>query len=304
MDYIKDDHIRLDYAISSFFSPDSLFIIKIDSVQKFFFKSGEEMNARIDAVVLTSLSSNEHFALQKIDDSSFLYTSPLVCLKKGGEYKIEVFLDSTDEVISAIDSIPNSEPSFNLLSTGVRIDRNAMGDASLVNATCVILLVPPKNMLRSYYELKVFTKSYARELNYFAVNEVQVGLESSSILITSEDYYPTGTSIDKSKPSSLLFSTSGDVDSVLIDFVYCPDISLPDVLSEHDLRIELSCVSYAYYKYKTSLYKQKNALRGDVIFGAAQPVSVYSNVNYGTGIFAGYTVLSKKVHVDKFVYYD
>ncbi|MCF8360864.1 MAG: DUF4249 domain-containing protein [Prolixibacteraceae bacterium] len=288
-------------AVSSFFSPDSLFIVKIDPIKNTF-NNKKEGYLKIDEVMLTSLSTNEQFALQKIDGSSFLYTSPLVRLKKGGKYKIEVFNDSIDEVISATDSIPKFKPSFNLLSTGVRIERNAMGDASLVNATFVILLVPPKNKIRSYYELSIFTKTYVPELEYIPDYEVQVGLESTSNLITTECYYPSGTSIDVSIPPSLLFATPSDADSILIDFIYCPEISLPDVLSEHDLRIELRCVSYAYYRYKTALYKQRNAIRGDMVYGAASPVIVPSNVENGTGIFAGYTASVRDTFIERFTY--
>jgi hypothetical protein len=70
----------------------------------------------------------------------------------------------------------------------------------------------------------------------------------------------------------------------------------------HDLAIELRTVSYAYYRYKTALYKQRNAVRGDMVYGAASPVIVPSNVENGTGIFAGYTASVRDTFIERFTY--
>ena len=74
------------------------------------------------------------------------------------------------------------------------------------------------------------------------------------------------------------------------------------VSSAHELTVEVRQISYAYYKYKTSLYKQKATIEGDEIFGGATPVNVYSNVSNGTGIFAAYTASTESKFIEEYEY--
>ena len=111
--------------------------------------------------------------------------------------------------------------------------------------------------------------------------------------------------MDAADPRSLLFQCPDTGDSVTVEIIYGSTMaaSMNEVISfAHELTIELRTVSYAYYRYKTALYKQRNAIRGDIVYGAASPVVVPSNVENGTGIFAGYTASVRDTFVERFTY--
>lgn len=64
--------------------------------------------------------------------------------------------------------------------------------------------------------------------------------------------------------------------------------------------IKLHSISKAYYDYAISFYKQKLAEKDFY----AEPVSVYSNIEGGYGIFAGYSTSEVKIkYVNGKVYY-
>lgn len=53
--------------------------------------------------------------------------------------------------------------------------------------------------------------------------------------------------------------------------------------------IELHSINYDYYKYLKQLYLFKQAVNSDNLTGSTPPVQIYSNVENGYGIFAGYS---------------
>jgi len=53
--------------------------------------------------------------------------------------------------------------------------------------------------------------------------------------------------------------------------------------------VELRSISYDYYKYAQALYLYNQELNNESIDGRILPLSIYSNVDGGFGIFAGYS---------------
>ncbi|MDD2635050.1 MAG: DUF4249 domain-containing protein [Bacteroidales bacterium] len=53
--------------------------------------------------------------------------------------------------------------------------------------------------------------------------------------------------------------------------------------------VELHSINYDYYKYLKQLYLFKQAVNSDNLTGSTPPVQIYSNVENGYGIFAGYS---------------
>ena len=53
--------------------------------------------------------------------------------------------------------------------------------------------------------------------------------------------------------------------------------------------VELRSINYDYYKYLKQLYLFKQAVNSDNLTGSTPPVQIYSNVENGYGIFAGYS---------------
>lgn len=57
----------------------------------------------------------------------------------------------------------------------------------------------------------------------------------------------------------------------------------------HPYIVELHSINYDYYKYLKQLYLFKQAVNSDNLTGSTPPVQIYSNVENGYGIFAGYS---------------
>lgn len=57
---------------------------------------------------------------------------------------------------------------------------------------------------------------------------------------------------------------------------------------EYELIIELKSISENYYNYKKQLGVYLNKEDGDIFEGIPDPVNLFSNINFGYGIFAGY----------------
>jgi hypothetical protein len=290
-------------AISSFFNTDSFFRVKIESVADAF--SGKEGVFEIENVKIKNLVSKEVFVLKQQANAPRYFTSATLKPKPEEKFQIEIITNVSDKPVIANDSIPENPSLFRIVDTSVSIDPDGFGDAALIERTAVIKFLPVNDEKPNYYELAVYITNYPEKNQSIYGKEYQVDLVSSTSIITSEDYYPAKTSVESDKPSSLLFKCQSVVDSIIVDFSY---ESYPEFLKEgstssaHDLRIELRHVSYAYYKYKTTLYKQINAIKGDIIYGASPPVTVYSNVENGTGIFAGYIATSYSTFIKKYVY--
>ena len=60
-------------------------------------------------------------------------------------------------------------------------------------------------------------------------------------------------------------------------------------LNEFDYILKFRHVSKHYYHYRNKLYKHLNNQESDLWDGTGEPISVYTNVTNGLGIFAGYS---------------
>jgi hypothetical protein len=228
----------------------------------------------------------------------------------GDVFKLEVLTNVSEEPVMAIDSISNIVQSFKLIDTSVTIEdySERISSEYQINRKGIINIYPNSGERPLFLELVVFVNDYLNDEygEYVAKSgEYKIDLTSSTSLITSEDYYPSITSMDAVYPQSLLFQCPTADDSIAVEFSYinATTVSMEEVISTaHDLRIELRSVSYAYYKYKTALYKQKNAIKGDIIYGAAPPVIIPTNIENGTGVFAGYNTTVYKTYIDKYIY--
>jgi hypothetical protein len=189
----------------------------------------------------------------------------------------------------------------------VTVDDRSSGNriSCTIYHTGIVKFLPEGDSKTHYYELIIFVSEQSDE-EMFSSEPYQANLHSNTSFVTSEDYYPSKNSIQAYYPKSLLFKLTGESkDSVLLDYTYVNSSLFTDNKMNsiaHNLRIELRTVSYAYYNYKTSRYKQRNAIIGDIIYGAAPPVMVPSNVENGTGIFAGYNVTAIDTFIDEYVY--
>jgi len=306
---IQNDTKKPDLVIVSFFTVDSIIHIKIEPVTDAFSSISEAVI--INEVKLTNLNTDKSVYLETEVDSVSFYTTEKFIPSARDVFKLEVTTNQSAKPIVAIDSIPETAQSFNIANISMDVKNYMEGDNFEWNIFSNVRLkfLSESKISPLYMELAVFKNDYLfNEQGEFVVKsgEYKIQLQSSTSFITSEEYYPSLTSMDAFYPQSLLFQCPpGTGDSLTIEFSYnCSTAASMDELisAAHDLRIELRTVSDAFYHYKTALYKQRNAIRGDIIYGAAPPVIVPSNIENGTGIFAGYNATVKKTFIDKFVY--
>jgi len=293
-------------AVSSFFSPDSVLRVKIAPVVDAFTDSSKTLDVK--EVKVTNQKTGQVAYLEKEDSSESVYTSAQLIPALGDVLKLEVQTNASDEPIVAIDSICATVVPFQLVSTGVNVDDRSKGNniECYIHRTGIIRFLPVGDEAPQYYELNVYVENIEEDLSVSFRREHQVSLTSSTSIVTSEDYYPSKTAIASYNPHSLLFKCISGKDSVSVDFVYGSIMigsSSGWKSCAHNLRIELRRVSYAYYKYTTALAKQENAMIGDVLYGGAPPVMIPTNIENGTGVFAGYNATEYKIFLDEYVYH-
>jgi len=241
--------------------------------------------------------------LEKEDSSESVYTSAQLIPALGDVFKLEVLTSASDEPIVAVDSICSTVVPFRLASTGVNVDDRNMSVS--IRRTGIIRFLPVGSEDLQYYELNVYVENIDEDLPDSFWREHRVTLTSSTSIVTSEDYYPSKTAIASYNPHALLFKCNSGNDSVSVDFVYGSIMigsSAGWKSCAHNLRVELRQVSYAYYKFATAWAKQENAMIGDILYGGAPPVLIPSNVENGTGVFAGYNATEYKTFIEKYIY--
>jgi hypothetical protein len=291
-------------AISSFFCPDSVLKVKVEPVVDAFATLPVSMD--IKRVKITNLNTNEKYLMSPEIGITNIYTSPSVILKPGDIYKVEAFTTGDNPAIIATDTIPFKKPDFRLVETGVT-SCTPFGINNDIRAkpSAVIRFKPNQNTSISYYEFFVIATTYGTKYGFWKTGPEQVNLETTSDMITAEDYYPSNPVIDELGPLSLLFRCNNNHDSLTIDFSYFTSGSYSKdsiYTCNMDLTIELREVSYAYYKYKTSLYNQHYAIDGNYIYGVPAPVTVFSNVENGTGAFVAYSSVTKTFRLESKAY--
>ncbi|MBN1924499.1 MAG: DUF4249 family protein, partial [Prolixibacteraceae bacterium] len=264
----------------------------------------------VDEVKVTNLNKGLTVSLLKESSEASVYTTDQFFPSPGDVLKIEILADNISESITAIDSVPERAQPFRIMKIGTNVKDYSQGSSieCYILRNVLIRFLPERNSQPVYMELALSENDYLEDI-YGEVGArsgfYQPSLHTSTSFITSEDYYPSPTAMDAAYPQSLLFKCPDTGDSVTVEIIYGSTMaaSMIGIISfAHDLHIELRNVSYAYYRYKTALYKQRNAIRGDMVYGAASPVIVPSNVENGTGIFAGYSASVCDTFVERFTW--
>jgi len=205
----------------------------------------------------------------------------------GVEYSISVEKEGF-ETVTAKGSIPSKVliKDYNLISyAGLDVDKNPL---SLISVT----FDDPADQ-KNFYEILIL-----RDQNEMNMSK----LYSSDPVITSEGYYPSLVAFDAKQPDRLLFSDkliNGRMHK--FDITYRAPLSIIGgvrYINPHLIFLLLRNVSEDYYHYYTTLLKQRNALRPEILFGVAEPSTIFSNIQNGYGVFAGYSEDNRTIQVD------
>jgi hypothetical protein len=152
------------------------------------------------------------------------------------------------------------------------------------------------------YELQLAFSDEKEESRYYAI--------SVNNFLYHDDYISSSSNLRISSPNTFIeasilaplnqlvfsnntFEAGDQIVDIILD--YYPKGNLTNWDSAQ-FNIQLHTISKAYYDYAISFYKQNQAAKDFY----AEPVSVFSNIEGGYGIFAGYNSSESKLVYSKF----
>ncbi len=238
-----------------------------------------------DAVVL--IYEDENPADTLVYNGKGLYVSNIIA-KIGSVYRIEAFCDGL-KTCYACDTVP----ALPVLTDLVFRD-SALIDRDGYYISKAELSLNSIGYQTSYYEIKMFaryfTNSYDEGLKEH-VNDIYFSQINNSDPVLLE------TEASILEYSIILFSDNLFLHESYVLPVYYYDLNNQwnNDYSYYDLIVSMRAVSENYYKYKCSAIIQNFDGNGLFVTGnnlSAMPVSLYSNVENGFGIFAAYSVIT------------
>jgi hypothetical protein len=84
-------------------------------------------------------------------------------------------------------------------------------------------------------------------------------------------------------------------DELITDSIYTMSLNYStggaswNIADTYPYIVELRTISYTYYKYLKQLYLFEQAVNNENLTGSSAPMQIYSNIENGYGIFAGYS---------------
>lgn len=217
--------------------------------------------------------------------------NPMAGPETGETYKLVVSTDGF-ETVNAKTTIP---PKIEILD--VSIDRIAFFDENNLVFSKITLTFNDSDSI-NYYE--VVASEIGQEYN----DDNYFRLTTFEPFIIGESHYPPAIRFDLKKPKHLLFNDkSFDGEKAKVDFYFqaaqrqgSQNILLSDIIS-----VQLRNVSEEYYKYRSSLLQSSFNNQEDLIYGMGEPMNVYSNVEHGYGVFAGYNNSIKSLELEEII---
>jgi len=145
-------------------------------------------------------------------------------------------------------------------------------------------------------------------VNYFLVKlftPIQQYITSDDPVIRSERYYHSPINFDAPELDVLPFSDkliNGKLHNLKVKYTAPRIISGGvDSIKKHAVTVHFHTISEQYYKYMTTLLEHQRNQRVNIIYGKSEPMNVYSNIENGYGVFAGYQMEIKSILVEGFI---
>ncbi len=264
-------------VINCFFTNDSIIEIKLSkTVSPFDSISNSISDANI------SLYENDIFIeTLAFQDDVFISTSTA---QSGKKYSIRASIPEFPNIteISSSDILP--EPP---ILTSFTFRDSALIDQEGYPVRQAVISIQDNSDSIQYYEVLL-------EICYFR-NILDTIYEKRIADYCTENYDPviTKEGLIEFKPKTLIFSNElfqAQTYSLKINFQnesYL-DCTYPQY-REFNLIVHLRKVSESYYKYKRHLVIHQSSITSDFWSGTTEPSTMYTNINGGYGIFAGYT---------------
>lgn len=190
-------------------------------------------------------------------------------------YSIELLSDSEERIVAS-DSLPE-KPQFHVVDFRPKVGFDSEG-YEFSEITIEVVDINP--VAGDYYELSVVS-------SHSQLGLVKNYVWSNDVIITDEgdaDFYYY----------NLLFSDKlfNGQRVILKCFIGYDD-------SDEEAYVCLRSISPSYYRYKKSIMRHFANQEGDVWTGSGNPVNVYSNVEGGYGIFAGFQEDTDTIYLNK-----
>ncbi len=151
---------------------------------------------------------------------------------------------------------------------------------------------------RNYYELVLKNRHKEPFLNREVIGNVVYATSPDQVLINDSDLHVS--------PGSIVFTNdlfAGQSYFLTINYIPQPLYAFMSpnnfVKYEHDLIISIRMVSENYYKYKKQLAKHIHFQNSNLWLGVGDPVPMYTNINGGLGIFAGFNQVTDTLYLLK-----
>ncbi|MCK4662327.1 MAG: DUF4249 domain-containing protein [Bacteroidales bacterium] len=240
-----------------------------------------------DATVIISSENQVIDTMKFIDSLNYYATDFFPEIDKN--YQLKVSKEGF-ETVFANDIVPNK---INIIDYKV-LPIAGINDCGDIFSEITITFEDPINE-KNYYEI-IVTGADDNNIEHIFSNDN---------IITSESYYPSLLSFEAKDPECLLFNDNninGKKHELKI-YYWAPMFTDKDGVNCHIIKLKFNSVSQNYYKYKTSLLQHLYNQQWDILYGLGEPVNVFSNINNGYGIFAGYqtdieTILIEKTEIE------
>ncbi|MFA5046327.1 MAG: DUF4249 family protein [Paludibacter sp.] len=284
------DGFKPQITVSSFLNPDSVVNILLAPTQAAYSIKISAL-PQITSSIIKNLTTNTtyHLINNAVKNNIFLTTSEFIPLK-GSIYSIKIETNNPLQTIEATDTLPSNEVKI----TDVKIDPIRKTTSYLGK----VIFIPLNEKQTKYYELVLFVQDMSAIIKPQPF--YQISLKSKDQLITREDYYPNLLLLGAEDPCSLLFRLNSQNEEISLNFEYGSGEGQSGSSIntwDQNIKVQIRSVSYSYFQYKTSLYKQIYAAEGDLLYGMASPVKVKGNIIGGLGILGSYCKVDSTVFV-------
>lgn len=239
-----------------------------------------------DAELLLSDTEGQNEAMTPQGDG--IYTSDMIAMPGAG-YMCNIKIDGYDGM-NAFDKVPEITE---VIITGQT--NQARFDEEGIFMEGIEFEFRDNPSTRDYYEVALYRKEHGYKGNTYPFNEnsdilLNEGLEpySTETLIFSDQLMK-----DSMMTMNLDYSPSGWSSSC-----WGPDSCVQNI-DEHTLILEFRHVSQEYYQYKKHFYLYEKNRYPFFVEGTATAFSLYSNIENGMGIMAGYAYSIDSIFVEE-----
>lgn len=190
----------------------------------------------------------------------------------GDTYSIEVSAPGYEKVYAKT-TIPEKVEILDASITPVGL----IDDMGRIWSEVTITFADPPE-IENYYEIVVSGAT--------SLYQVYYSLFTHESVITGESYYPSPMQPHLKNPTHLLFndrSFNGEIKT--LSFYYSDPGGLSDY---YIISIQLRNITAEYYYHKTTLLQSLNNQEEDVLYGMREPLNIFTNIENGHGIFAGF----------------